>query len=704
MGFIGAIYILDHTQFPILHYKLNPNVPSFDYIRNQLLISKRELLSKSGIDFSNFDSSQSLIFDSSIPSINSNDLNDFNESNDDINNYVLLDPIIKLDSDWLVSWCKADSLYLLTIGSLPQKIIDVVSEDEDEDEDGDEEIDKDEEEASDLFDVINQQKVLNNSQLKNREEYSEFVDDNTESVQSNDIEEGKSETPESKNSSIIDKNKKPQSISNFPNPLQYINFLDVFIQAIKLILRTNTLSSHKIQLNSHRIIMLLQELLDASVPFISDMNQLRELLPNDSIIDKLVLATKQIQNTAASSISNIKNASIPNIRNDKSLSNFTYSTILEKSGNKTPWRKANIKTAQNEIFIDLYETIDLIISPRKIKNVKTFSRVSNFNSSSYLDKNVSIIKAVVHGHLNLTTSLIGHPILEIQLNVPSSIELKNCYPSLHRSINKNIWRNSNGNLIQLIPPDEKCKLLTYNIDLLELKEEIFENSNEKLDISKFCGLIGVELHSGLGINKNEFEIILNTGCGLNAGFGSKDSNNLKEIEDLCIEIFLPGNASLNINSNKSNLNKKNESKSTRSTLMNMNNNSNKYGEISDNNTGNSNLDMKVLSSSTGTVIKTEKGTYQWKLDSDIVVGGIFTLRGSIGNLERNNEDESIIDKKKRLLRNEISPRFIQVHYKHYGTVPSGIKVQNISLVSDLTKAKPFKGVKYTTKSGEYIVR
>ena len=221
-------------------------------------------------------------------------------------------------------------------------------------------------------------------------------------------------------------------------------------------LQTSILSPHKIQINSHRIIMLLQELVDASVPFIIDLNQLRELLPNDSIIDKIVSATKQIQNNAASSISNIKNVNISspsltsvsgnshnnNFSRNSNTSTFKYSTILEKSGNPIPWRKIDIKNIQNEIFLDLYESIDIIVTPsinnnkKKHKSKKhnkyTTNGSSFFNSNNdYFINNECYQKATIHGHMNLTTSLSDNPILDIQLNIPSIFNLNNCYPSFH---------------------------------------------------------------------------------------------------------------------------------------------------------------------------------------------------------------------------------------------------------------------------------
>ena len=664
--------------------------------------------------------------------------------------YVLLDPVFKLDSDWLVSWCKIDGLYFLTLGTAPQEFLEVVSDDEEE---GDEE-----DEEDDAL-IKNDGSTTNGSNIHSRGEYSALNDDDEEEDSEND---NANETNASANGSTgkgeqtslrLHESTAPSAsteppatslIANSPNPLQYINFLDVFSQAIKLMLQTVTLSSHKVQLNAHRIIMLLQELLHASVPFIIDMNQLRELLPNGSVIDKIVSATKQIQNTAASSISNIKNGSISNLRNDLNIqvptnnSGFVYSTILERSGNKTPWRKANVKTAQNEIFVDIYETIDLIISPKKYKSYKKYSTYSTNNyKSSYNSSKVSFTRASIHGHMDLTTSLVGDPTIEVQLGVPftsysNNISLDDCYPSLHRAINRQVWRNSNSKVIQLVPPQEKSKLLTYNIDLMELNAI----SNGGLELNKFCGLINVELHPGLGVNANEFEVVVHTGCGLNTGFGMSSSNgksssqsNIKDVQDLVIELFLPTSTSLEVGGDRDRKEGMTRSKSalhnggTNSALVNRQNSGySGYGanQSHEQDSDSGHYDLKVLRSSTGTVTRTINGSYEWKLDSDVVVGGVFTLRGYIDTdgkgSDENHENDGASSasttatattssrSKGSGAGGHLSPRFLRVHYKHHGSVPSGIKVQGIKVISGGAKAKPFKGVKYTAAAGDFIVR
>ena len=768
MGFVDAVYILDAAQLPVFHFKTDPRVPSYAYIRNQLAIAKRELLitdAANTIDFGFFDSSTTPIFDYSQTNVGSEQGPDSSamsmsmtmpmttattiSAQNQESDVVVLPPKITLDKDWNISWCKFDGLYLLTLGSNRPEYVDVVSDDEDEDEDENEVEDEseDHEVHSDTSATTppNDQSYVGSRGTDNRDEYTSITEESeSESESESELESasesesqnkdnyvqtgtepstsdvsGEKGTHEETESNSEEKAAVSQSISNTVNPLEYTNFQETFIRATKMMLQTNSLSAHKIQMNSHRIIMLLQELLDASLPFITDLNQLRELLPNNSIIDKLVSATKQIQNNAATSIQHMKHGTMQRQGNGESgyqhLSNgtsastsspaFTYATILEKSGNPTPWRRTNIKNSQNEIFLDIYETIDLIVTPMQSTNMKhqknSYGNNHNYSSGSHSRShsysNSAYKKAVIHGHIDLTTSLSGLPTLEVSLSVPHPFNLAESYPSLHKSVDRRAWKNSNGKILQMVPPDGKCKLLTYNIDLVEVDADCNGdrdgNGNDKneLDISKFAGLINVDLISGLGIHRNEFEVCVNTGCGLGAGFGSKDSVNVKDISGLVVEIFLPKSASMDVDSNTENDTQQVGDDAYGGYGANNENGGNNGAESKQNG-----IDMRVLRSSTGTVTRSQTGNYEWKFEDDVVVGGKFTLRGSIGSAGvKKNSDFA-----------NITPQFVRVHYKYHGSIPSGIKVQGIKLLNDSGSgnAKPFKGVKYIASAGEYIVR
>ncbi|TID30022.1 hypothetical protein CANINC_001391 [Pichia inconspicua] len=632
MRIADAVFILDNTQLPIFRFVFDYNVPSYDYIQEQLLSLKREKLYQNGIEITDNEASTRLVFSA-----------DMSTEVPSEGNSVTLDPVLKIDSEWSVAWSKFDGIYVTTVNRNGKDIIDVESDNEEQEEETSEEVDtinnENENSISKIVDLETRENYTSLSDQDSEEEIAELSQSDVEAISQREY---RSDTV--------------KQISNNLNPLQYLQFHEIFVEAMKMMIQTKKLTSHKIQLNAHRIVMLLKELVDASIPFITDLNQLRELIPNDSIIDKLVSTTKNIQNSAVTSISKIKKGESIDVPKLPKFSS-SYHFVLEKSGNETPWRRLQVENVQNEVFVDVTESLEIMVLPTKRYNYNTRNTFLNYNGNAESINNDDYVKAIIHGQIELTTSLEGSPILELSLNKPVEISLPECYPSLHRAINTGIWKNSDGKSVQLIPPDEKSTLLSYHINLKELAE----NSSQQLNISRFTGSISAELYSGIGINRNEFEIIINSGYGLNSGYGNTDSN-MKEVENLSIEICLSATAE-NLDGLKKDL------------------------KID-------NPNLKIIRSSAGSVYQIDNGNYEWKLDSDAPIGGKLTLRGMF----QYEKDDFIQDNIAILL-----PSALKIKYKHHGTVPSGLRINGINIISEKVNTKPFKGVKYTSISNDYVV-
>lgn len=572
-------------------------------------------------------------------------------------------PILKLDKDWEMSWKRFDEMVVVTIGHVEPNLMEIVSDNEDSEEEDSEE------------------------------------DDVNEPLQ---------------------KQSNSYSLSNYSNPVQNLVFLSIFIDAIKTFINSESLSKHKIILNSHKITMILQEMIDAGIPFIIDINQLREHIPSDSILNAILSTTKQIQNTATNSIANFKQGGISAISSNFQSIGFNtggesnYPIILDKSGCQTPWRAESIIHNENELFVDLTETIDLIVFSSSSSSLPSSSySFSNFN---YGFDHLQYSKATINGSLDLRSSLNGKPIVTINLDSPilksfDSIgkEANNLFDSsviLHKCVNKEIWKNQfNLKQIQCTPPDGKSNLLKYSIDIIELEKLSNKLNNSKggdyFNKNKYLGLIEVELKTGLcnpisnnlnNYEKNEFEITLKTG-----GSGLIDS--VKEIDNLSIFIDLPNG-----------------------------------------------FDLKIIRSSNGSIMKSIDGKWKWELESPVVLNGTFILRCSIISTFSNNNNglnniiqTSVIKQVDNKLnemnymtdsqldlsnKNQISittneliddnnnnndilkPNFLNVKFSYKGALFTNTKVQNIDIFDDgeTNKFKPFKGVKYLSKSDDFIVR
>ena len=78
------------------------------------------------------------------------------------------------------------------------------------------------------------------------------------------------------------------------------------------------------------------------------------------------------------------------------------------------------------------------------------------------------------------------------------------------------------------------------------------------------------------------------------------------------------------------------------------------------------------------------------------------FRGSIGKRNPDEDNEETKSEKPPTF-----PVYLKLSYTAKGAVPSGLKVESLKIVSSKglsDSVKPYKGVKYITSTGDYIVR
>lgn len=102
---------------------------------------------------------------------------------------------------------------------------------------------------------------------------------------------------------------------------------------------------------------------------------------------------------------------------------------------KIPWRKNDVKYVANEIYFDLVESIDCIMSGAG-----------------------GSVKCEVYGEIQANCKLSGNPDLTLSFTNPSIPD--DC--SLHRCVRIN--RFQRDKVLSFVPPDGKFTLLTYRID------------------------------------------------------------------------------------------------------------------------------------------------------------------------------------------------------------------------------------------------
>lgn len=435
--------------------------------------------------------------------------------------------------------------------------------------------------------------------------------------------------------------------STTPSLLPF-EFVGKLISVLESYLSTPLLVS-KIEANYDIVCLVLSEMLDGGAPFITDPDAIHEYVqPLDAIAKFLSSKPTSI------------------------ASNYTYI----ENGSDTPWRRSNVKHVKNELFVDIVERINLIVPP-----TRNISRYSNPTSSSaFYTQTITTqgkpLLSQVDGRIIINSHLSGVP--DISLNLANGKQ-KLLYPAFHPCVRQEEYHDdASTHSLNFIPPDGKFLLASYTAENVD------------------SGLVQAELRTGLGPAKNEFEVRIST-------LMYKDS---ESIDSLSVKIVT-------------------DKRKVRS--------------------------IKTLRVSTGDFGLVDGNCGEWRFGKATPLGWNATLRGVLTKLDDEDEissslqdasikDEyvpqstSLIDsevvvkpkKKKKSKKKEapdveevpeavkpspaataIFPTHLEISYKVLGYVPSGVKVQALKIKNarrTAEGAKPFKGVRYITITGNYIVR
>lgn len=451
------------------------------------------------------------------------------------------------------------------------------------------------------------------------------------------------------------------SNSNNPNPITPFIFIQRLIEVMGDYFGT-PLALTKIDANNDTLTVLINEMIDDGLPNVTDCNKLRDLIPFKSLLSKFLSTSNELANAASK----------------KSLGSLTHPqrtqsmTAEQNSLNSIPWRKSNVKYTNNEMYVDVVETINVILKPtNKISaNKKNLLSSNNHFDSAYYSTNTLLnllsqlipIVGTIDGQVNFVSHLTGIPLLQLVLTLGG---LDICLPSLHQCINLGKWLDNPGTL-SFIPPDGSSTLMSYQIDL---------DSMHKKDQLNMLGLIAVDYASGLGTNKNEFEIRLII----------QNVKTVSKIENLTVEIVCDTS---------------DEDSDEESAVTNIKASRITHGDLSFKGHGRAEWNLRNISSGIQPVLHGSIVTNH----SDDSGSDIFSNERSPdlidfeGAKERSNSPR---------LAMPIAPTYVRLSYSHKGSIPSGIKVDSLKIVSAKglgETVKPYKGVKYVTKTGNFIIR
>lgn len=362
-----------------------------------------------------------------------------------------------------------------------------------------------------------------------------------------------------------------------------------------------------------------------------------------------------------------------------------------------PWRRANVRHTSNELYVDLVETLSVIIAPSGRP-----------------------IAAFANGTIALTSKISGVPDLLLTLSSPSgkqNFESVMELPVFHPCVRLARWRERPGEL-SFVPPDGRFVLAGYEVNLLPLNLSNLSNSSASLKLP-----VNVEVKTSLGPVGTDFEIRVSfnkiTGMGNSSvasissgrpgvrtsgagssGFGSSGLS-APILEDLVISVPIPPDV-------------KNLSEIRASRGDTAYNPGDKVLEwtirTKDASAGSAVLRCTAVGASqddenehgNGFSFDASSNEYEYN-ENDNENGGAYQSNPASSNPPLTAEpkierDERLVEKNRVLM-----PSSIRVSFTVKGWLASGIKVESLTVDTKKSRGlgdgvKPYKGVKYLSVS------
>ena len=154
---------------------------------------------------------------------------------------------------------------------------------------------------------------------------------------------------------------------------------------------------------------------------------------------------------------------------------------IATSGPAIPWRRANVRHTSNELYVDIVETLSVILAPSGRP-----------------------LSAFASGSIAFTSKISGVPDLVLNLSVPGgkqAVDRVFELPVFHPCVRLARWKDKPGEL-SFVPPDGKFMLAGYEVNLLP-SVDFSSRSTRNLNLP-----ISIEVLTSLGPTGSDFEVRL----------------------------------------------------------------------------------------------------------------------------------------------------------------------------------------------------
>ncbi|KAI9758910.1 MAG: hypothetical protein M4579_002721 [Chaenotheca gracillima] len=215
-------------------------------------------------------------------------------------------------------------------------------------------------------------------------------------------------------------------------PLLVLEFLHRVVDVLEEFLGAPLLAS-KIESGYDVVAQLLGEMCDAGAVSNTEPNALRDVVEVPGWVGKLVGGL------------GLPGSSLTPTPSSTSLSLQKPSLNPPKDMPQLPWRRANVRHTSNELYVDILESISVVIAPSGRP-----------------------ISAMANGSIAFTSKISGVPDLLLTLSAPggkAGIDRALELPVFHPCVRLARWRSNPGEL-SFVPPDGRFVLAGYEVDLL----------------------------------------------------------------------------------------------------------------------------------------------------------------------------------------------------------------------------------------------
>nr|POE96622.1 isoform 2 of ap-3 complex subunit mu-1 [Quercus suber] len=278
-------------------------------------------------------------------------------------------------------------------------------------------------------------------------------------------------------------------------PLLVLEVLHRVMDALQEFLGSPLLAS-KVTTNYDVVAQILAEIADAGIVCRTDANALRDVVETGPGVLKHLLGGVGLPGPSPASAGSL-------------AAGFQRSALQPSQtmqGSAIPWRRSNVRHTSNELYVDIVETISVILAPSGLP-----------------------LSAFAHGSIAFTSKVSGVPDLLLSLstggkgagmgNRGDQLRAVMERAVFHPCVRLNRWK-ADG-VLSFVPPDGQFALCGYETDLLGPDPPV--NSRAAVDNVNIPAL--VELNTNLGRTGSDFEVkVLQSSSRTSAAALSLQSN------------------------------------------------------------------------------------------------------------------------------------------------------------------------------------